>query len=136
MGKKSNIIPCPCGHGDYTHCCAPLITHQALPDTAEQLMRSRYTAFVLQDADYLQYTWHPDTFPKEPLFDTNTQTKWLRLEVKHYQPIDATHATVEFIAHYKVQGRAQQLHEISRFTQIPDNNHTLHWVYVDGDFDQ
>lgn len=133
MGKHHKTVPCPCGLGEFDQCCGPFISHQALPETPEQLMRSRYTAFVLKDADYLQYTWHPDYFPATPLFDHNESIKWLRLVVIKSQITDATHGIVEFSAHYKIQGRAEKLHEISRFTQIPAADGQLHWVYVSGD---
>lgn len=134
MVKQEKRQPCPCGFDDYDHCCGRFIRHQSLPDTPEQLMRSRYTAFVLQDEDYLRYTWHPDHCPATPLFDDNTTTKWLRLSILDTQMYDSHHGQVTFKAFYKVQGRALSLHEISRFTQIPDPElGQLHWVYVDGD---
>lgn len=126
-------MPCPCGLGEFSQCCGRFISHSALPDTPEQLMRSRYSAFVLKDSDYLRYTWHPDHFPASILFDDKESIKWLRLAIITSQLTDATHGIVEFIAHYKIQGRAAKLHEISRFTQIPTSDGTLHWVYVDGD---
>ncbi len=90
-------------------------------------MRSRYSAFVLRDADYLLATWHPDTRPATLDLDENPPPKWLGLEVKRHEVQDASHATVEFVARYKVNGRAQRLAECSRFERIGDR-----WYYLDG----
>lgn len=132
MAKHPKSAPCPCGLGEFSLCCGRFISHSALPDTPEQLMRSRYSAFVLKDENYLRYTWHPDYCPSSPLFDNAAPIKWLRLSIVRSALTDATHGLVEFIAHYKEQGRAATLHEISRFTQIPTTDGVLHWVYVDG----
>jgi len=90
-------------------------------------MRSRYSAFVLDLRDYLLATWHTSTRPAR--LDANeVGLKWLGLEVRRHTLIDADHATVEFIARNKLAGRAQRLHELSRF--VRENGH---WFYVDGD---
>jgi SEC-C motif-containing protein len=57
-----------------------------------------------------------------------TQTKWLGLDVKRHEQQDADHAIVEFVARYKVNGRAQRLHEVSRFVREAG-----HWYYRDGE---
>lgn len=89
-------------------------------------MRSRYSAYVLQLANYLQATWHVSTRPAEMTFD-DEQTKWLGLDLRaHAQHGDD--ATVEFIARYKINGRAQRLHEISRFVREDGR-----WYYLDGE---
>ncbi len=87
-------------------------------------MRSRYSAYVLGLIDYLLATWHPATAPGElelpPL-------KWLGLEVREaMQEGDA--GVVEFIARYREAGRAQRLHETSRFVRQVGR-----WYYIDGD---
>jgi len=97
----------------------------AAPD-AESLMRSRYTAFVCERADYLQATWHASTRPATLDFDAGA--KWLGLDVRRYATTDADHAVVEFVARYRVAGRAVRLHEISRFVREGGR-----WFYVDGD---
>jgi len=90
-------------------------------------MRSRYSAYVLKLADYLRATWHVSTRPGE--LDLHADDcKWLGLEVKAHGRLDATHATVEFVARYRVAGRGHRLHEISRFV-CEDAG----WFYVDGD---
>ncbi len=89
-------------------------------------MRSRYSAYVLQLASYVQATWHASTRPAEMSFD-DAQTKWLGLDVRSQSQQGDT-AMVEFIARYKVNGRAQRLHEISRFVREEGR-----WYYVDGE---
>lgn len=124
---------CPCGGADargkpaaLADCCGRYLdAGQQAPD-AQALMRSRYSAFVLGRPDYLRATWHPDTCPVDvaPL----AGTKWLGLEVRDHQVLDATHAEVEFVARYRVAGRAVRLHERSRFVNAQGR-----WLYVDGD---
>lgn len=92
-------------------------------------MRSRYTAYVLQRDDYLLKTWHPSTRPEKLDLVADDQTKWLVLEVKRHALTAPDQAIVEFVARYKINGRAQRLHEISRFIQLDQ-----HWYYVDGTF--
>ncbi len=91
-------------------------------------MRSRYTAYTLRREDYLLATWHASTRPTALGLAEEPHSRWLGLEVKHHEVQDAEHATVEFVARYKVQGRAYRLHETSRFVR----EHGL-WFYVDGD---
>lgn len=138
--------PCPCGRPQgalgksapgtgaqtralpYADCCGRYLDHgddAAAPD-AESLMRSRYTAFVCERADYLQATWHPSTRPAA--LDFEPGTKWLGLEVRRHRPISDDRAEVEFVARYRVGGRAVRLHETSRFVREGGR-----WFYVDGD---
>ena len=89
-------------------------------------MRSRYSAFVLDRTDYLLDTWQSTTRPAaiEP---NPVGLRWLGLEVRRHLVVDAEHATVEFIARNKLGGRAQRLHELSRFVLEGER-----WFYVDG----
>lgn len=121
--------PCPCGKPlPFDHCCGRFISgREALPD-AEHLMRSRYTAFVLKNTDWLLATWHPDTRPTKLDLDEKPAPHWLSLQVKHYAAHDAEHASVEFVARYKINGRAHRLHEISHFERIDG-----YWCYRDGE---
>ncbi len=126
MAEKA---PCPCGLPlPYARCCgrwldgAPPVP---APD-AEALMRSRYSAFVLQRADYLLASWHTSTRP--PTIDFEPGLHWLGLQVKAHSQQDADHATVEFVARSKLGGRAHRLHETSRFVCEQGR-----WFYVDGD---
>ena len=121
---------CPCGSGPYRECCGIYHSGQAFAPNAEKLMRSRYSAYVLKDDAYLISTWQTDKRPSEPLLDSNDTTQWLELRVKNFhESTDHQSATVEFIAIYKINGKAHRLHEMSQF--IKENNQ---WVYVDGIF--
>lgn len=125
----SMAVPCPCGSGrPLADCCGPYLAQTALPATAERLMRSRYSAYVLGDSAYLQASWHPDTRPDTLSLDEQPPPKWLGLDVKRHEMQDADHATVEFVARYKVNGRAFRLAECSRFERIDGR-----WYYRDGD---
>lgn len=90
-------------------------------------MRSRYTAFVLGLEAYLLQTWHPETRPVALNLNEDTPTKWLGLQVKHIKTISETTATVEFVARYKVAGKAGRLHELSQFERIEGR-----WYYSVG----
>lgn len=120
-------IPCPCGSGrTLAGCCGRWLGGEPAPD-AQALMRSRYSAFVLDRRDYLLATWHPGTRPAA-LPPPEPGLRWLGLEVRRHRPIDDDHATVEFVARSKLGGRAQRLHETSRFVREGGR-----WFYVDGD---
>ena len=126
---------CPCGRRGaskkplaFVDCCGRFIgcfeTTPALD--AESLMRSRYSAFVLERADYLLATWHASQRPASIEFEAGV--KWLGLEVRRCQALDDTHAQVEFIARQKSAGEAAlRLHETSRFVLEGGR-----WYYIDG----
>lgn len=122
---------CPCGRGlPYAQCCGRYVEDfEGLPaPDAEALMRSRYSAFVLERGDYLRGTWHASKRPSTIRFDPGT--KWLGLEVRDFKVLDDTHAEVEFVARQRDQsGRAVRLHERSRFVREDGR-----WYYVDGDW--
>ncbi len=109
---------CPCGSGSvYLNCCAPY--HQGTPaPTAEALMRSRYSAFVLELEDYLLATWHSDERPNEVAFDENC--KWLGLKIKRTEQgkPDDDNGLVEFVARYRIDGKGYRLTENSLFKKI------------------
>ena len=90
-------------------------------------MRSRYSAFVLKRADYLAATWHTSTRPRDVSPDDGTQ--WLGLDVRCHTVVDAEHAQVEFVAHYRMAGRGARIHELSRFVREAGR-----WYYLDGNF--
>lgn len=130
--KASGANPCPCGHASYAGCCGRFHRGEASPPTAEALMRSRYSAYVLGLADWLRQTWHASTCPRDVSPDADT--RWLGLTVKAHAQQDNTHATVEFVARYKIGGRAWRLHERSRFVFEPrEPGEAARWLYVDGD---
>ena len=88
-------------------------------------MRSRYTAYVLKLEDYLLASWHPSTRPAALNLDEDPAMKWLGLQIKRTEKTSETTAIVEFVARYKMAGKAERLHEISAFTY--ENNR---WFYV------
>ena len=124
---------CPCGSSNargqavaLEACCGRYLDGgEAAPD-AERLMRSRYSAFVLERPAYLCSTWHPSTRPAECLLEPGV--KWLGLAIKEHHVVDEDHAEVAFVARSRVGGRAQRLQERSRFVFEAGC-----WWYVDGD---
>lgn len=127
--RKSTLsLSCPCGCGLLETCCGRFIHDGLTPQTALELMRSRYSAYVLRDESYLQATWYGSTRPANRLLDANDNIKWLSLEIKAHEQ-EGSAASVEFVARFKVHGRAQRLHEISRFV-LEDGR----WFYLDGSF--
>jgi SEC-C motif domain protein len=136
---------CPCGRTEaaagpggrpgkapaplpYTRCCGRYLDHwdDAPAPDAESLMRSRYTAFVQERADYLRATWHASTRPAA--LDFEPGAKWLGLAVRGHRATGDGRAEVEFVARYRTGGRAVRLHETSRFVHEAGR-----WFYVDGD---
>jgi SEC-C motif-containing protein len=121
--------PCPCGLGKpYADCCGPLHSGSSRAATAEQLMRSRFSAFARQDAAYLLRSWAPETRPARIDFDP--ALRWERLEILGATEGGPFHSegTVEFRAHYRAGRTPSSLHENSRFRREDGA-----WVYVDGD---
>lgn len=124
---------CPCGTGDVIgDCCGPLLAGSRKAATAEQLMRSRFTAFARIDVDHALRSWHPRTCPswKELSTSLSDGTRWLRLEVLSTEgggPFDAE-GTVEFRAHAKTEQGRRVLHERSRFVREDGA-----WVYLSGE---
>ena len=120
---------CPCGSGKaYAACCGRHIDGGIPPATAEALMRSRYTAYALGNAPYLLDSWHASTRPASLDLAAEPTPKWIGLEMLRHEQQDETHAVVEFIARYKINGRAYKMQEASRFTREDGR-----WLYVDGD---
>jgi len=129
--KKARLEPvCPCGSGKvYAACCAVFIDNGVLPATAELLMRSRYTAYALAREDYLLRTWHGSTRPAQLGLQNDGSVKWLGLKILRGEAggVHDREAIVEFIARYQVNGRAERLHEVSRFICEAEQ-----WLYVGG----
>ena len=90
-------------------------------------MRSRYTAFALTNELYLLATWHASTRPPALHLASGGATKWIGLEVKRAETTGSDTATVEFVARSKTGGRAQRLHEVSRFVR-----EGAQWFYLNG----
>ncbi|GKS92140.1 MULTISPECIES: YchJ family metal-binding protein [unclassified Acidovorax] len=133
------LAACPCGRSSgpspqhrplpYAKCCGRYIDHfdtTPAPD-AESLMRSRYTAFVREQAPYLLATWEAAHRPAQVAFDPGV--RWLGLQVRAHRRLDGERAEVEFVARQRMPGgRAHRLHELSRFVRQEGR-----WFYVDGD---
>ncbi len=126
--------PCPCGSGKtYTECCGPFIAGDADPQTAEALMRSRYTAYAVCAVDYLRDSMHPDTrdrgFDRDSVEQWSKHSEWLGIEVLNSRKgtADDDEGTVEFIARYKDDKTTFDHHETSQFRK-----HNGRWYFVDG----
>lgn len=89
-------------------------------------MRSRYTAFATGARDYLLESWHASTRPDA--LDLDDNPRWIGLTVVRAEETAAERATVEFIARYRIGGKAHVLHEVSRFLREDGR-----WFYLDGD---
>jgi SEC-C motif-containing protein len=109
---------CPCLSGlTYGECCAPFHRGEGAAPTAERLMRSRYSAFVVGDAAYLLRTHHPSTRPASLELDPNV--RWYRLDIlgRSLGGILDTQGEVEFRARYRFDGEAGDQHERSKFVR-------------------
>ncbi|UNK72372.1 YchJ family metal-binding protein [Microbacterium sp. H1-D42] len=118
---------CPCTSGEvFGSCCGPVIATGRAP-TAVRLMRSRFTAFAIGDADHLLRSWHPSTRPVD--LDLDEGVHWLRLDILDQQgggPFD-DEGVVEFEAFYRQDGTRGSMRERSRFVREDKT-----WFYVDG----
>ncbi|WP_020387326.1 YchJ family protein [Kribbella catacumbae] len=125
MAKRTTT--CLCGlPAPYADCCGSLHAGRTSATTAEQLMRSRYSAFVVRDAAYLLRSWSSATRPPELHLDDDLE--WTGLEILSSTGGSPFHTegTVEFRATYKADGTPGDQHENSRF--IRENGS---WVYVE-----
>jgi SEC-C motif domain protein len=119
---------CPCGSGLlYADCCGRLHDGTATAATAEQLMRSRYSAFVVGDARYLVATWHPATRPGRLVLDDDVRWTGLDVLATTGGSLLAADGTVEFRAHYVRDRQPGAQHERSRFVRTAGA-----WRYLDG----
>ena len=127
-------MKCPCNpNKNYIDCCEKAHDNIFSVTTAEQLMRSRYSAFVLANIEYLQKSHHSKTKPsnlekKETLLWTKS-VEWLKLEVLDTTKGNKKDAvgTVEFKAYFLENGILNNIHENSNFSIENE-----HWVYVNG----
>ncbi|EIJ33817.1 YchJ family protein [Thiothrix nivea] len=122
---------CPCGSGKtYNQCCRQYHDGKAAP-TAETLMRSRYSAYVLRNGAYLHRSWHGSTRPNKKGLMQLPPTEWLGLEIVRTEQggEQDTAGIVEFIARYQDGGQPGQLHETSRFVKEGGR-----WYYVAGEY--
>lgn len=122
-------INCHCGTEKlFSDCCEPFITGKKMAPEAEALMRSRYSAYVIHNADYLWKTTAAKTrkyHSKSAILQWARANHWLKLEV-----MNATKTTVEFKAYYlDANLQAQVHHEKSSFVNIDGK-----WYYLDGEY--
>ncbi|WP_022890091.1 YchJ family protein [Agromyces italicus] len=119
---------CPCLSGlSFGECCRRHLAGESPAPTAVQLMRSRYTAFVTGDADYLLSTWHPSTRPAD--LELDPSIRWYRLDIMRIErggPLDHD-GIVEFAAYYRHDGERGEQREVSRFDRTDGR-----WRYVDA----
>jgi SEC-C motif-containing protein len=127
------MTECPCGSGQpYADCCAPLINGEAQAQSAEALMRARYSAHVNSEIDYIHDTTlasRRDNFNRARLLNWTQHAQWLGLEILDTtdgMPEDTT-GTVEFIARYREKGKRVNHHEIAEFTKEDGR-----WFFKDG----
>lgn len=110
---------CPCGSGhEYSTCCGPLHEGREIAATAEALMRSRYSAFALHNADYLFDTWDPRTRPET--VELGDGLTWLSLQV-----IEASTDQVEFVARFRGPSGRGFVRERSQFVRSGER-----WFYL------
>lgn len=114
----------------YSKCCEPYHLGEAAP-TAEALMRSRYSAYVLDKGNYLYKSWSQSTRPSKKSLKQGEPMQWQSLEIIKTEAGTAfdTEGVVEFKASYLAGDKTETLHEVSRF--IRENNR---WVYLDGNY--
>lgn len=128
-----NTQNCPCGsQKTYLECCGLYIVEKKTPTTPEALMRSRYSAYVMADVDYLATTMQGAPLEHFDAKQTQAWAKhasWLELRIINAPPVNDTDTVgfVEFIAHYRFQGKVANIHEISEFHRIENR-----WYYVNG----
>ena len=123
---------CPCGSAlEYSSCCKPYLAGAQLAPDPSQLMRSRYSAFVMKDADYLIKTWHPSCQAQQLRADLEngfTRTQWQGLTVFASETgKNPDEGFVSFIARYADDNRSGAIIERSRF--LKENGQ---WYYIDG----
>jgi len=125
---ESKATNCYCKSGvSFVQCCQPILNGDTPAATAEVLMRSRYTAFCLHEREYLLHTWHPSTRPEQLDFEPHQQWLGLKITATHKGQAEDAKGQVEFIARYKIHGRAYRLHENSDFIWQDGR-----WYYTQG----
>ncbi|MFA7555951.1 MAG: YchJ family metal-binding protein [Spongiibacteraceae bacterium] len=129
-----STAPCFCGNQQaFSQCCGPILAGTRTAKTAEQLMRSRFSAFCSANVDYLIQSHHPSKRQhndRQSLTETINECNWLTLSIINTKRglAEDTSGEVEFIASYTHQGKTLLLQENSRFI-----NEHKQWFYLDGD---
>lgn len=120
---------CLCGgEAPYSLCCQPFHEYNKKPDTAECLMRSRFTAYAMKNSSYLLDTWVETKRPKDVDF-SKEEAKWTKLDIiktKKGGKKDSK-GLVEFKAYYLLEGEEHVMKETSRFQKLSGQ-----WLYLDG----
>lgn len=122
-------MACYCGLGQsFEACCQLMLLHHVEAETAEKLMRSRYSAYLLSDAEYLERTWHEAYCPD--VLDLTEEVVWLGLEVLTTEAglKNDINGIVEYKARYMQGGYLYCLHEKSFFEKVGGL-----WFYKKGD---
>lgn len=131
---NTKIQQCPCGaKNDYVQCCGQFISGEAVPQTPEQLMRSRYTAYTTANVDYIQSTMREDaleSFDRKESLNWARNSKWIGLKIISASEINTSdvEGNVEFIASYIQNHQIQHLREHSKFKKEDGR-----WYFV-GDY--
>lgn len=154
MSISAQICPCQINPSSddisapllYQDCCQPyhdgLLNNEAdkidgaKPDSAERLMRTRYSAFVLIKPEYIVKTTLP---AQQKLLDIQAieswakETDWAGLEIITHSPkLGKRHAQVEFKAYFKTSNELQAHHELSAFVKVTDKaNNDARWYFLD-----
>ena len=124
---------CHCGNAkSFDQCCGPFISGKQNPESAEQLMRSRYSAYVEKNIDYISNTHDPDTKEEFDLDGTKEwaeHSDWLGLEILDVEDDfeGDNFAKVEFVAKYKINGKDFRHREVSEFNKVEGK-----WYFTDG----
>jgi SEC-C motif-containing protein len=128
-------VMCNCGSNiEFSSCCEPLLDGSVLPETAEQLMRSRYTAYTMANVRYLEKTLAPESasdFDAVSTLRWAQSSKWINLQILSTKKGQASdkRGTVEFIATYEQDGQRLEHHEVSEFRKAKNGQ----WLFVTGD---
>jgi SEC-C motif-containing protein len=113
--------PCPCGSGQkFSACCEPIIKQQRVAATAEQAMRSRFTAHAMQDSEHLHRTYLPTASqPYVAEKQTGEPMQWTRLVIHSHEPeVKPNMSYVDFSAYYREGNSEQVMHEKSEFLRV------------------
>ncbi|MFH2065856.1 MAG: YchJ family protein [Pseudomonadota bacterium] len=128
---------CPCGmEKPYEECCGPFVKGEALPQTPEALMRSRYSAFTKVEVGYILNTVHPDKreqHHEKTIQNWAKNSEWIDLKILNTEkggPED-TEGQVEFVVQYYQKGKRKTHHELAQFKKLEDK-----WYFYDGEAPQ
>lgn len=128
-------MKCPCQSDlEFSKCCEPFLKGTAKPETAEQLMRSRYAAYTEVDIEYIKNTLAPESrsdFDIKSTREWAQKAKWQGLQILSTEKggLEDKKGTVEFVATYEVEGNALDHHEVAQFRKTDNGD----WLFVDGE---